>query len=57
MGLGNLKYENGEKKKNINFDLPEKEFRRLRYLKEQSDAKNWYEFLCKDKLDITKRNK
>jgi len=43
--------------KNINFPVPMREFRRLRYLKEKSGAKSWYEFLCLEKLDDTKRAK
>ena len=43
--------------KNINFPVPLKEYHRLRKLKEESGDKNWYEYLCLEKLDITKRNK
>jgi len=43
--------DNKQKMRNINFSLPEREFRRLRHQKEQAGAKNWYEFLCKEKLD------
>jgi len=45
----------GEVVRNINIELPIKEFQRLRNLKEQSGAKDWKEFLCDDKLDISKR--
>jgi len=43
--------EEKQKTKNINFPVPLREYQRLRNLKEQSGAKNWYDFLCADKLD------
>ena len=46
--------ENKEKMKNINFEIPLKEYQRLRNLKEDAGL-NWYHFLCDEKLDIAKR--
>jgi len=43
--------------KNLNFPVPLREYQRLRNMKEKSGAKNWFEFLCAEKLDLTNRDR